>query len=140
MNLMSKNHPDGKQYSLAGIRRRNSLLLIAGILAAAAVMFAVYTVRMSGMDNPKLEILVGSRRYGVYDLDRDQIITINHTNVCEIRDGKVSMIRADCPDQICVKSAPIDRHGGTIVCMPNKVILRITDADGGEDTPDAVAG
>ena len=130
----------GDQKQIQRSRRRNSILLIIGIAAVAAVMLIAYTAHMSGIGRPMLEITVGGRIYGTYDLNRDQTIQINHTNTCEIRDGKVSMRWADCPDQICVKSVAIDRTGGSIVCMPNKIVLTIVNADASDDTPDTVAG
>ena len=59
----------------------------------------------------------------------------------EYDDGEVKMTHADCPDQICVHSVPISRYGGTIVCLPNRIILSIEGAEDTKDTdtPDAVA-
>ena len=50
-------------------------------------------------------------------------IKINDTNVCEIKDGKAYMLSADCPDHLCMKQKSIDEKGGTIVCLPNKVVI-----------------
>ena len=33
------------------------------------------------------------------------------------------MIWADCPDHLCMKQHAIDKNGGTIVCLPNKVVI-----------------
>ena len=35
------------------------------------------------------------------------------------------MESADCPDQICVKQKPVDESGRDIVCLPNKVVVRV---------------
>jgi len=43
----------------------------------------------------------------------------------EIASGKVRVRRANCPNQICVRSGWISRTGQTIICAPNQVILRI---------------
>ena len=45
------------------------------------------------------------------------------TNVCEIKDGQARMISAQCPDHLCMKQKAIDEKGGTIVCLPNKVVI-----------------
>ena len=65
---------------------------------------------------------------------------IGGTNTCVIANGIVSMTEADCTDLICVHTKSIDARGGTIVCMPNRVVLEIVDPRGDGDTPDAVAG
>ena len=114
------------------------LFLIPGM---AALCFLI----LSGMRNgqtavhPQLEILTGNKVFGVYDLAEDQTIRIGDTNVCEIRDGEVRMTEADCPDQICVHSVPITGEGGSIVCLPNHIVLRVTDADHAKREVDSIA-
>ncbi|MCC6094510.1 MAG: NusG domain II-containing protein [Eubacterium sp.] len=108
---------------------RNDLLLILGIAAAAILMLLAYYHHMRYVENPMLEITVDNKTYGIYDLDKDARIQINDTNVCEIHDGTVRMISADCPDQVCVHSSPLTKRGGSIVCLPNRVVLRIIHAE-----------
>ncbi len=135
-----KDTADIRENRIKRRQRRNSILLIIAIAAAATVMLIAYSMHMSGVGRPELQITVGGKLYGTYDLDKDQTIQIGHTNTCEIRDGKVYMTEANCPDQICVKSAPISASGGSIVCMPNRVVLSIIHADSSENAPDTVAG
>ena len=74
---------------------------------------------------------------GAYPLDEDRTVGIGNTNVCEIHEGRAYMKSADCPDQSCVHSYPIDREGEVIVCLPNKIVMEISDdrekADDGLD-------
>lgn len=78
-------------------------------------------------------IEAGGKEYGIYSLSRDQVIEIGSSNICEIKDGRVRMIYADCPDQLCIKQGSIDSSGGMIVCLPNKVIIKgeKTESPGG---------
>jgi hypothetical protein len=46
-------------------------------------------------------------------------------NVVYIKNGKAYMKDADCRDQICVNSNPIDEHGERIVCLPNQFWIEI---------------
>lgn len=108
------------------------------IIAAAVILLAAFAVwgagRLFSGAPGELRITVDGEVYGEYPLDEDREIRIGETNLCRIRDGEVSMIWADCPDQICVETLAINRDGGTIVCLPNRVVLEITDAgDGPED-------
>ena len=59
-----------------------------------------------------LRITVDNEVYGEYPLDQDQTIAINDTNICEIRDGKAKMIKADCPDHFCIKTAAVTKTAG----------------------------
>ena len=106
---------------------RNDLFLILGIFAAAVLMLVAYSRYMSHADTPMLEITVDNRLFGTYDLKHDARIRINNTNVCEPKDGAVRMLSANCPDQICVHSLPITERGGSIVCLPNRVVLKIVN-------------
>ena len=47
---------------------------------------------------------------------------------CEIKDGKVTMIEATCPDHYCMKQKAVDEHGGSIICLPNKVVIEGKDS------------
>ena len=119
--------------------KKKDIILIASILAAAFLLLVLYFMGNAKMKEPKLEILVDSEIYGTYSLSEDQEIKIGETNICRIENGEVSMIEADCPDQICVKTKAITASGGSIVCLPNKVILQIIDSSG-ESGVDTVAG
>ncbi len=70
-----------------------------------------------------IHITVDGKEFGTYSLSQDQIIHIGDTNVCEIKDGKVTMIEATCPDHYCMKQKAVDEHGGSIICLPNKVVI-----------------
>ena len=117
------------------------------IIAAAVILLAAFGVwgagRLLSSGRPgQLVITVGGDVYGTYPLDQE--ISIGDTNICRIQDGQVSMIWADCPDQVCVHTRAIENGGGTIVCLPNRIVLEIEDVSGDEekqqeDAPDVVA-
>jgi len=43
----------------------------------------------------------------------------------EIKDSKVRMSDSPCPLKICVKAGYIDQPNDMIVCLPNRIIIRI---------------
>jgi len=43
----------------------------------------------------------------------------------EVREGRVAVVRADCPNQVCVRTGWRSHEGDAIVCVPNKTIVRI---------------
>ena len=49
----------------------------------------------------------------------------NHINKIKIADGKVWVTEASCPDKLCVKQGKIDKDGQSIICLPNKVVVKI---------------
>lgn len=61
-------------------------------------------------------------------LEAEEVIRIDGTyhNIIEVRDGKVAITESDCPGEDCVHSGWIDSMGRSIVCLPNRVEIRIT--------------
>lgn len=59
-------------------------------------------------------------------------------NIIQINDQKVSIVKADCPDQLCVHQGEIDRVGPMLVCLPNHLLVELkayddqVDVDGSE--------
>lgn len=103
--------------------KKNDWILAAGILLAAiAGCLILYWSQSRGH---YIVVTVDGEEYGTYDLSEDQVIEIGDTNLLEIKNKKASMIRADCPDQICVHMAAVGRSHEMIVCMPNKVIVEV---------------
>ncbi|MDD7218752.1 MAG: NusG domain II-containing protein [Clostridia bacterium] len=112
--------------------KKKEIIFISSILAFALILWIGLSVLHKG-EYASIEITVGGEKYGTYSLDHDQTIKINDTNVCEIKDGKAYMIQAECPDHLCMKQKPIDKNGGTIICLPNKVIIE-GNASASKDT------
>lgn len=108
------------------------MIFIGGILVIAVILWAGMSFFRKGTYG-NIRILVDGVESGTYSLGENQVININDTNKCEIKDGKVRMIEATCPDKLCMKQKAIDSGGGTIICLPNKVIIE------GEKTADTPA-
>ena len=113
--------------------KKKELIFIGGILVLALAMWAEMSFMNKG-SHGSIRITVDGEEYGTYSLAKDQTIKINDTNVCEINDGKAHMISAECPDHLCMKQKAIDEKGGTIVCLPNKVVIEGEKSVGSDNT------
>lgn len=87
------------------------------------------------------EISVDGRPVNRMPLDTDALydvpLTKGHMKV-SVRGGGVAVVESDCPDQICVRTGRIRRPSQAVICVPNRVVVRIV----GEQKPDidAVSG
>ncbi len=54
-----------------------------------------------------------------------------------VENGSLSVTQADCPDQLCVHTAPVSKAGETIACVPAGIAVTV-EGDAA-DAPDAVA-
>lgn len=104
--------------------KKRDLILILCTIGIILISFIGISI-LPEKENAILQIRVGDEIYGEYSLDKNQSISINDTNVCIIENGKVRMIEANCPDHVCIHSKEIDKKGGTIICMPNQIVLEI---------------
>lgn len=102
--------------------KKKEFIFIAAILVFALGLWGVMFLMRKG-DYGSIRITVDGEEYGTYSLAQDQVIAIGDTNVCEIKNGKVKMTEADCPDHLCIKQKAVGSSGGTIVCLPNKVVI-----------------
>lgn len=46
-------------------------------------------------------------------------------SIVEIKDKKVRMLFSPCPDKLCEKEGYISKPGQVIVCVPNKILIKI---------------
>ena len=53
------------------------------------------------------------------------------TNTLLIQNGKAKMIEADCRDQLCVHQKAISIQNENIVCLPNRVVVTVTNEESG---------
>ena len=78
--------------------------------------------------------------YGSYDLSQDQEIVIQtdgHQNKITINQGVAQITEADCHNHLCIKQGGISKINQSIVCLPNRVVVRII---GEEAEVDAISG
>ncbi|MBO5982145.1 MAG: NusG domain II-containing protein [Clostridia bacterium] len=65
-----------------------------------------------------------------YPLSEDREIELKAENggynLLVIKEGKVYIRSASCPDKICVNHRKIGFEGERIVCLPNRLTVRIT--------------
>jgi hypothetical protein len=61
-------------------------------------------------------------------LDADAVFAVSgeYENTVTIENGRVSITDSDCPGRDCVHSGWIDSAGRSVVCLPNRVEIRVT--------------
>lgn len=132
--------------------RQSDLYLALVLLILAGMAFGY--MKLHGRRGKTVTVTVNGEIYGAYPLDWDKEIIIkpgagtesggNDTmknpargdtwkNILVIRDGYADMTEADCRDRICVEHKPISRTGETIVCLPHKIVVEITDEEAGDN-------
>jgi len=60
-------------------------------------------------------------------------------NILNITSEGVSIVEANCPDQVCVRSSKITKPGQTIICLPHKLIVKLVGDMENEENVDSTA-
>ena len=51
------------------------------------------------------------------------------SNTVTVKDGKIAVTEANCPDQVCVNHRPTNQTADPIVCLPNKLVVEVSAPD-----------
>lgn len=91
-------------------------------------MFLIFNI--NNKSGKTVVITENGSTYGTYSLSENKVIDINtdlgHNKVV-IKDGKVHMEEADCPDKYCVDKGNISKTNESLICLPHKLVVEITD-------------
>ncbi len=117
--------------------QKRDVLLIACILAIAGVLFAIAALFAS--DGTYAVVRQNDRVVACLPLDTDAELVLEGNTVV-VENGQVYMRTANCAGGDCLRHAPIKRSGESIVCLPNRVTVTVTDRKGEEAKTDAIAG
>lgn len=115
--------------------KKKDFILIIAILIVIATTFGInYFVNTKSGDN--IEIYVDNKLYKTYSIDDEDEIKIESQegyNIIKIHDHGVEMSEASCPDKVCVHAGFITKPSESIVCLPNKVHIKITTQNKDKD-------
>ncbi|MBQ9765063.1 MAG: NusG domain II-containing protein [Lachnospiraceae bacterium] len=124
--------------------KRNDVLLVLGILLTVVILYIVRGLVMSGASSDYIEVRLDGKLIAEYSLDEDREEVIyapdGGYNILTIRDGKVAVKEADCPDKHCVNKGFVSGQNETIICLPNRLVIKLcVDSDKTGITPDVMA-
>ena len=112
-------------------KRKKDLIFIFSILIIAVFLLLIQRVYGNAQDEADMiKITVDQKLYGTYDLNKNQTITIQNDlgiNTIQIQNKDVWMEEADCPDGYCKERGHISKNKQTIVCLPHKLVVEISD-------------
>ena len=103
------------------------------ILCIGASLFV-----MGGEDAARARIASDGKTIRILDLHIDQQFTVETDhgyNVVTVKDGKIAVTEASCPDHYCMDRGFCSK-GAQIVCLPNRLVIEFL----GEAEIDGVVG
>ena len=134
------------------IRKADVILFVVLVALGLAASAALSLSHAAAGENAKVVIESGGDLYATYPLAEDRVIVVpapkqgrvdapsvssdepasaqyDYYNVVSVSGGTVTVTEASCKNQVCVKHGAISAAGESIVCLPNRLVVRI-EADG----------
>ena len=106
-------------------------IILLGSIAAAVIM------TLAGGGSKTAVIHCGDVRQELA-LDKDGLFRFDGIDAeFEVKNGKIRLINASCPDKICEKTGYIGSSGQSIICVPNKITVSVV---GSVDSVDVTVG
>ena len=107
------------------------IALLAGVLAVSlGLSFLVLLPRGEAVS---AEIYSGGELIRTVSLSADQEFTVETPqggrNTVTVKDGKIAVTDADCPDHYCMDRG-FRNSGPGIVCLPNRLVIRFVEETG----------
>lgn len=100
------------------------------IAALAGIVYPIYAMRTGGGASQVI-ISVDGKAVRTVKLDGHhetiRVEGVDGYDIIEIRDNKVRIIEADCPDKLCIKQGWIAWAPQQIVCLPNRLVVKIVN-------------
>lgn len=109
------------------LKKWDKLILLIAVFISGITFFLLHSVQ----EGDRVLVTVNGQ-VEEYPLNRDQTVNISngeHYNVIKIEQRRVSMLEADCPDQICVKHKAVYRDGEMIICLPNEIFIQVESCE-----------
>ena len=109
--------------------KKNDFVLIGVLFLIAAVLFIIPLVKEEGA---VATVTVDGEVVYELPLTKDAQVCVNTKddegiNIVTIKDNAVFVEDANCRDRLCVNQGKKSKVGDVIVCLPHKVIIKVTE-------------
>ena len=107
-------------------KNKNDIILISVLLIVSLLILLIMFVNRS--PGGYAVVIINGRETASYPLDSNVEVKLENEdgyNLLVIEDGKAFIKEATCPDKLCVNQHDVQYNGQTLVCLPNKITVKI---------------
>lgn len=113
-------------------KHKKDLILVLVILVIVSIGFLVTRI-LHRQPAAVVEISVDGEVTASYPLDQDTDVVLHGvgggTNHLIIQDGSAWITEATCPDKVCIHQGKINENGQMLVCLPNRLIVKVSSSE-----------
>ena len=114
---------------------RNDIILITSVVILCIV--AIFFFNATKKEGGRAVVIIDGKETASYPLNINTEVKLENNggyNILVIEDGYAFIKEASCPDKICVNNTKKKFNGETLVCLPNKITVKIaSDAEAQTD-------
>ncbi|MFQ5866912.1 MAG: NusG domain II-containing protein [bacterium] len=105
--------------------------ILAGIILIFSVSSLLSFKNFRSNGGEKAFIYENGKLIKEVNLSEEKIINYADMEI-EVKEGRIRVLKSDCPQKICVQTGWISKPGQTIICVPNKVLIEIVGISNAE--------
>ena len=112
--------------------RAGDVVVVVLVLAAAITSMALVSRAHAGEKGSLAIVEVNGRevrRVAMGDSQASRKFTVRGwqgPSTLEVKGGRVRMLESACRDKICIGMGWVDTSGRSIICLPNRVVIKVT--------------
>ncbi len=117
------------------IRKADIILIV--IIIALSCITTFFILKNNDNYGKTFEVYVDNKLYGSYNLSEFQEIKIEEdgkSNTVKVDKNGVKMIKSNCKNKNCVHQGYIYKVESNIVCIPNRILIKIKGENGDIDS------
>ncbi|MBR6743265.1 MAG: NusG domain II-containing protein [Clostridia bacterium] len=112
---------------------RNDIILITSVIVLCIV--AIFFFNATKKEGGRAVVVINGKETASYPLNINTEVRLENNggyNILVIEDGFAFIKEASCPDKICVNNTKKKYNGETLVCLPNKITVKIVSDETSE--------
>ena len=106
---------------------KGDAVVISFVIMLAILIGVVFWMKTGREQGSTVVVYQEGKKVKEISLDKDTEVFIenNYTNKLIVKEKRVAIVESDCPGMDCVHSGWISGKGRSLVCLPNRVEIRI---------------
>lgn len=121
-------------------------IFVIFLIIISSFLIYFFTNKLPKEDNAaskKVVITVDGKIYKEVELKENTHLDIDINtqygdNEVHIENGEVQMFESDCKDKICMKMGKISLTGDSIICLPNRLMVKIVEDKPSDESLDMI--